>query len=144
MLPPWRLLFLSRRSRSGIVDVLLRSDHLSSDLRPDRHGESKTATWMSRCGCSLPANASGFDPHRASISSRFQQDLSGRVSLDELEHFFLFFSQNEIVDDDEDSEEAGDAYSRQQAEDDDDDLQGKLLEVIAVFCGKDVHGWLMA
>jgi hypothetical protein len=28
---------------------------------------------MSRRGCSLPANASGFDPHRASISSRFGQ-----------------------------------------------------------------------
>jgi hypothetical protein len=26
-------------------------------------------------GCSLPANASGFDPHRASISSRFGQEL---------------------------------------------------------------------
>jgi|EP01049_Picozoa_sp_SAG25_P008393 hypothetical protein len=31
---------------------------------------------MSRRGCSLPANASGFDPHRASISSRFGQELS--------------------------------------------------------------------
>jgi hypothetical protein len=28
---------------------------------------------MSRRGCSLPANASGFDPHRASVSSRFGQ-----------------------------------------------------------------------
>jgi hypothetical protein len=28
---------------------------------------------MSRRGCSLPANASGVDPHRASISSRFGQ-----------------------------------------------------------------------
>jgi hypothetical protein len=28
---------------------------------------------MSRRGCSLPANASGFDPHRASITSRFGQ-----------------------------------------------------------------------
>jgi hypothetical protein len=28
---------------------------------------------MSRRGCSLPANASGFDSHRASISSRFGQ-----------------------------------------------------------------------
>jgi hypothetical protein len=28
---------------------------------------------MSRRGCSLLANASGFDPHRASISSRFGQ-----------------------------------------------------------------------
>jgi hypothetical protein len=28
---------------------------------------------MGRRGCSLPANASGFDPHRASISSRFGQ-----------------------------------------------------------------------
>jgi hypothetical protein len=28
---------------------------------------------MSRRGCSLPANASGFGPHRASISSRFGQ-----------------------------------------------------------------------
>ena len=28
---------------------------------------------MSRRGCSLPANASSFDPHRASISSRFGQ-----------------------------------------------------------------------
>eukprot|EP01049_Picozoa_sp_SAG25_P007395 SAG25_NODE_601_length_6632_cov_6.861319_4_plen_85_part_00 len=28
---------------------------------------------MSRLGCSLPANASGFDPRRASISSRFGQ-----------------------------------------------------------------------
>jgi hypothetical protein len=28
---------------------------------------------MSRRGCSLPANASGFDPHRASIISRFGQ-----------------------------------------------------------------------
>jgi hypothetical protein len=28
---------------------------------------------MSRRGCSLPANASGFDPHRASISRRFGQ-----------------------------------------------------------------------
>jgi|EP01047_Picozoa_sp_COSAG01_P062730 hypothetical protein len=28
---------------------------------------------MSRCGCSLPANASGFDPHRASVTSRFGQ-----------------------------------------------------------------------
>jgi hypothetical protein len=28
---------------------------------------------MSRCGCSLPANASGFDPHRTSITSRFGQ-----------------------------------------------------------------------
>jgi hypothetical protein len=28
---------------------------------------------MSRRGCSLPANACGLDPHRASISSRFGQ-----------------------------------------------------------------------
>jgi hypothetical protein len=28
---------------------------------------------MSRRGCSLPANASGVDPHRASITSRFGQ-----------------------------------------------------------------------
>jgi hypothetical protein len=28
---------------------------------------------LSRRGCSLPANASGFDPHRASISIRFGQ-----------------------------------------------------------------------
>jgi hypothetical protein len=28
---------------------------------------------MSRRGCSLPENASGFDPHRTSISSRFGQ-----------------------------------------------------------------------
>jgi hypothetical protein len=28
---------------------------------------------MSRRGCSLPANASGFDTHHASISSRFGQ-----------------------------------------------------------------------
>jgi hypothetical protein len=28
---------------------------------------------MSRRGCSLPANASGFEPHRASITSRFGQ-----------------------------------------------------------------------
>jgi hypothetical protein len=32
---------------------------------------------MTRRGCSLPANASGFDPHRASITSRF-----GQVVLD--------------------------------------------------------------
>eukprot|EP01047_Picozoa_sp_COSAG01_P024904 COSAG01_NODE_1554_length_9930_cov_19.371478_6_plen_276_part_00 len=31
---------------------------------------------MSRRGCSLPANASGFDTHRASISSRCGQELS--------------------------------------------------------------------
>eukprot|EP01047_Picozoa_sp_COSAG01_P021537 COSAG01_NODE_1252_length_11052_cov_503.195380_7_plen_114_part_00 len=31
---------------------------------------------MSRRGCSLPANASGFDPHRALISSRFGQVLA--------------------------------------------------------------------
>jgi hypothetical protein len=34
---------------------------------------------MSRRGCSLPANASGLDPHRASISSRF-----GQVTTDDL------------------------------------------------------------
>jgi hypothetical protein len=28
---------------------------------------------MSRRGCSLPVNASGFDPHRASITGRFGQ-----------------------------------------------------------------------
>jgi hypothetical protein len=28
---------------------------------------------MSRRGCSLSANASGFDPHRASVTSRFGQ-----------------------------------------------------------------------
>jgi hypothetical protein len=28
---------------------------------------------MRRRGCSLPASASGFEPHRASISSRFGQ-----------------------------------------------------------------------
>jgi hypothetical protein len=34
---------------------------------------------MSRRGCSLPANASGFDPHRASISSRFGQVAAGTL-----------------------------------------------------------------
>jgi hypothetical protein len=33
---------------------------------------------MSRLGCSLPANASGVDPHRASITSRLGQVVSGR------------------------------------------------------------------
>jgi hypothetical protein len=43
---------------------------------------------MSRRGCSIPANASGFDPHRASISSRYAQavaiDTSGPA-----DYFFL-------------------------------------------------------
>eukprot|EP01047_Picozoa_sp_COSAG01_P009306 COSAG01_NODE_380_length_17862_cov_20.427212_18_plen_170_part_00 len=40
-------------------------------------GESKKNGYlMSRRGCSLPAIASGFDPHRASITSRFGQVLS--------------------------------------------------------------------
>jgi hypothetical protein len=36
---------------------------------------------MSRRGCSLPANVSGCDPHRASISSRF-----GQVRLADHQH----------------------------------------------------------
>eukprot|EP01047_Picozoa_sp_COSAG01_P032578 COSAG01_NODE_2361_length_7832_cov_12.919447_3_plen_88_part_00 len=43
---------------------------------------------MSRRGCSLPANASGFEPHRASISSRFgqvtQAAAQARARLEEL------------------------------------------------------------
>jgi hypothetical protein len=42
---------------------------------------------MSRRGCSLSVNASGFDPHRASISSRFGQVTGGaalRARLDDL------------------------------------------------------------
>jgi hypothetical protein len=34
---------------------------------------SQNGCLMSRRGCSLPANASGVDPHRASITSRFGQ-----------------------------------------------------------------------
>eukprot|EP01047_Picozoa_sp_COSAG01_P049927 COSAG01_NODE_4995_length_4559_cov_6.424439_2_plen_108_part_00 len=36
-------------------------------------GARPPAYLMTRRGCSLPANASGFDPHRASITSRFGQ-----------------------------------------------------------------------
>jgi hypothetical protein len=38
---------------------------------------------MSRRGCSLPANASGFDPHRASITSRFGQATGDVVVMEE-------------------------------------------------------------
>jgi hypothetical protein len=41
---------------------------------------------MSRRGCSLPANASGFDPHRASISSRFGQVRAARRARDATAH----------------------------------------------------------
>jgi hypothetical protein len=47
---------------------------------------------MSRRGCSLPANVSGFDPHRASITSRFGQvddgEDTGMTQLGNL-HFWL-------------------------------------------------------
>jgi hypothetical protein len=36
---------------------------------------------MSRRGCNLPANASGVDPHRASITSRFGQVELGSGSV---------------------------------------------------------------
>jgi hypothetical protein len=41
-----------------------------------RASVSQNGCLMSRRGCSLPANASSVDPHRASITSRF-----GQVSL---------------------------------------------------------------
>jgi hypothetical protein len=44
-------------------------------------GASKAGYLMSRRGCSLPANASGFDPHRASISSRSGQVCAALASV---------------------------------------------------------------